>query len=156
MYDSAAEHQSEAKQNHSGFYGPMLLPYGSYTSAWYEVRRCVLGHNTEQQAATAAGSSKDQSRQQPVAASSSSSSSSSSNSSSIRVFQGFSTRCPSKKNVRCSRFVFLNYVHVRKRYATAKAMIDRPRHGLSFVRTRTTADDDESKRIPLSLLLAMP
>ena len=35
--------------------------------------------------------------------------------------------------------------------------IDRPHHGCVFVRTRVMADgDDESKHVPLSLLLAMP
>lgn len=37
------------------------------------------------------------------------------------------------------------------------AMTDRPRHGISFIRTRTMQDDDdEPERMPLSVLLAMP
>ena len=45
------------------------------------------------------------------------------------------------------------------KFATAalEAMIDCPRHDLLFVCTRAMADgDDESKRMPLSLLLVMP
>ena len=44
------------------------------------------------------------------------------------------------------------------KFATAaqEIMIDRPRHAPSFVLTRAMVDDDdESKRMPLSLLLAM-
>ena len=41
--------------------------------------------------------------------------------------------------------------------AAQEAMIDRQRHGLSFVRTRAMVDDDdESKRMIFSPLLAVP
>ena len=100
------------------------------------------GIDTKRQAATAAASSRSQqSQQRPVAATRSRSSSS------VRV----RISIPKK----CALILFLRMSTVGT--AAQEAMTGRRRHGRSFVRTTTTAyDDDESKRVTLSLLLTMP
>ena len=110
--------------------GPLLL-YALYT--WYEVRRWAL-RNQHQEAGSNEQKHKQKKQLGPC------------------VFQ--QQELP-LKNMYVLVLIFL---HTSK-FATAAqgAIIDRRHHDILFVRTRAVADAyDESKRMPLSLLLAIP